>query len=137
MQSLITRPHLTSWYAIPVLILAGVLFNQHTIEIQVYDTYYLISNINFALAGSLLLLLIGFGYWLIGRIRKNLNPTLTTIHLLLTFGVLIGFTLPVTDHLVSSGWLIYSLAAFLIGELLYAINVFVALFFGTTDPPKL
>lgn len=128
METTLNKPYLTSWLTIPILILFGLLFNRHTIDIQLYDTYFVIANLHFVLAASLLLLLIGLGYWLINRRGKAPNRVLTAIHLLLTVGVLLLFAAPVSEiNMVLSAWFMWGVIALLLAQLLYLVNIFITL----------
>lgn len=129
MRALLSKPYLISWLMIPALVGLRLLFPQHTIDIQLYDTYYVIANQYFVLAGSVLLLVLGVGYWLVKRKRKTPNGILTLIHLLLTVGVLLLFILPVFDNnrLVSGEWIAFSIIALFVGQLTYVVNILAAL----------
>jgi heme/copper-type cytochrome/quinol oxidase subunit 1 len=121
----ISKPYLISWLAIPVLSLIGLLFRQHTLDIQLYDTYYVIGNTHVVLAGSVLLLVIGIGYWLIKWQSKTPNSLLVVLHLVLTISVLILCVLPAFggDNLVPSDWLVWLLFTFVLAQFIYLINI--------------
>jgi hypothetical protein len=129
MEISLTKPHLISWLAIPILILIGLLFRHHTLDVQLYDTYFVIANLHFALAGSALLLVIGMGYWLIGLSGKTPNLLLTLIHLSLTIGVLVVVALPLftTNSLAGTEWLFLMIMAFLLAQCAYTINIIITL----------
>ncbi len=102
MRTALNKPYLTSWLVIPVLVLIGLIFNQHTLDIQLHDTYFIVGNLQFVLAASLLLLLVGLGYWFINRLGKSPNRVLTVIHLLLTVGIVILFAVPIAENTLGS-----------------------------------
>ncbi|QDK78238.1 hypothetical protein EXU85_06355 [Spirosoma sp. KCTC 42546] len=124
----ISKPYLISWLAIPVLSLIGLLFRQHTVDVQLYDTYYVIGNTHVALAGSVVLLVIGAGYWLIDWQSKTPNSLLVVLHLLLTIGVLVLSVLPAFggDNLIPSDWLVWLLLTFVLAQFIYLINIVAA-----------
>ena len=128
MKTLLNKAYLTCWLTIPILILIGLLFNRHTIDIQLYDTYFIISNPHFILAASLLLLLIGLGYWLINRRGKFPDRVLIAVHLLLTVGVLLLFAVPMSQvNGVLSTWLTWGIVALLLAQFIYLINILTTL----------
>jgi heme/copper-type cytochrome/quinol oxidase subunit 1 len=129
MEISLNKPYLISWLAIPILVLIGLLFRQHTLDIQLYDTYFVVANLHFALAGSALLLIIGMGYWLVGLSGKTPNLVLTLVHLSLTIGVLVIVALPLfnTDSLASTEWLFLMIVAFLLAQCAYTINILITL----------
>ncbi|WP_461149538.1 hypothetical protein [Spirosoma pulveris] len=121
------KPYLISWLAIPILLLIGLLFRQHTVNVQLYDTYFVIANRHVALAGSALLLVLGFGYWLLQRTRKTPNGILTAFHLWLTIGVLLLLVLPIfsRNDLISTQWLFESIVVLLLGQCAYVANMLI------------
>ncbi|GAB3927323.1 hypothetical protein [Larkinella terrae] len=123
------KPYLISWLTSPAFVFTGLLFSQRTFDLQLYDTYFVISNPYFVLVGSAFLLAIGFGYWLVSLTGKTLNRTLTVTHLLLTIGVLILVELPLLDSntLAGTKWLALSVVVFLVGQCAYGINMVVTL----------
>lgn len=124
METALKKPYLTSWLAIPLLVLLSIVFSHHTVDIQLADTYYVIGNPQFAFVASLFLLLLGTGYWLISRKNKIPNRTLTVVHLLLTLAALVTFVLPLSN----SNGLVWDAMAFVLSQCLYILNLFMALF---------
>ena len=128
METALNKPYLASWLIIPILVLIGLVFNQHTIDIQLHDTYFVISNIHFVLSASLLLLLVGLGYWFIKRLGKSPNRVLTTVHLLLTVGVVMLFAVPIAENSMGlSALFVWSVVTLLVAQVLYLINIFLSL----------
>lgn len=123
-----SKPYVISWLAIPVLSLIGLLFRQHTLDIQLHDTYYVIANMHVVLAESVVLVLIGVGYWLIEWQSKKPNSLLVVLHLVLTIGILVLCVLPISgsDNLVPSDWLVWSLFTFVFAQFIYLINIVAA-----------
>lgn len=131
MKATLNKPYLICWLAIPLLILLGIVFIQHTTAIQLADTYYVIGKLYWALAASSLLLIIGAGYWLINR-KNTTNRTLTAIHLLLTLTALVTFTLPLSDS--PGHWLVWVAIVLVMSQVLYIINIFVTLLQQRSSP---
>lgn len=124
------KPHFVCWLAIPLLLLIGFLFSQHRLNVQLYDTYYVIANRQYAIAGSAILLIVGIGYWLLSLSGKTPNSILTGIHLFLTIGVLIQFAFPLFNNTTLAGaeWLFLCIVAFAAGQFAYATNILITLF---------
>jgi heme/copper-type cytochrome/quinol oxidase subunit 1 len=128
METALNKPYLTSWFIIPILILIGLVFNQHTIDIQLHDTYFVIGNLQVVLAASLLLLVVGLGYWFINRLGKSPNRVLTAMHLLLTVGVVTLFASPIAENSLGlSALFTWSVITLLLAQILYLANIFICL----------
>lgn len=129
MKSIINKPYLLSWLSIPLLIIIGLLFREHLLEIQLYDTYLVIANIYFVAVGSVLLLLIGIGYWLLSLNGKTPNPALSIIHITLTVIILILFALPLFsgDSLTNAELFSLSTLIFLTGQFIYVVNILITI----------
>lgn len=123
------KPYLISWLVVPLLILIGLLFSQHTVDVQLYDTYFVIANSHIVLAGAALLLVAGLGYWLVNLTGKTPNVALTAFHLLPTIGVLMLLALPVASDsaLMSAEWFFLLVLAFLAGQCAYIANILITL----------
>ncbi len=124
MKILPNKPYLISWLAIPLLVLVGLLFREHTLNVQFYDTYFVIANLHVALAGSILLLVVGMGYWLIGLSGKTTDPFVARSHLSLTIGGLVLVTSPLfsSDRLACTEWLFLVLLTLLLAQCAYIVN---------------
>jgi len=122
MKITLNRPHLISWLTMPVLILTGFLFSRHSVDIQLYNTYYVISNFHFTLVASELLFVFGMGYWLLSLTRKTPSRILSAIHLVPSIFVLFLIALP-TGSLVSAEWFLPVLIAFLLSQCAFAVNI--------------
>lgn len=123
------KPYLICWLIIPVLGLMGLLFHRHTVDVQLYDTYFVIANSHVALAGSAFLLVVGLGYWLICLTGKTPNIALTTIHLLPTIIVLMLLVMPLFGNgpFADTEWLPLGVLAFLLGQCAYVIVILLTL----------
>ncbi len=62
MQKILKKPFLLFWGIVPFLIILGVYKNQHTLDLNIYDTYYVISQYYGAIGFAFILSLIGLIY---------------------------------------------------------------------------
>lgn len=85
---MLTKPYRICWFAILLLILIGFIYRDTPLDIQLYDTYYIVGAFHFVLIGSIILFLVGFGYWLLDWQSKQPNKFLMVLHLAFTIGVL-------------------------------------------------
>lgn len=76
------KPHKIIWLAIPGLLLLTAIGRNSTIDIQLHDTYYVIFTWQVGLLWSLILMIIGWWYWLAKA--KELINWMTFTHVLLT-----------------------------------------------------
>jgi|GEM_PF-2721572 len=126
MDSVVRKPYQLIWLTIPALVLIGLIFRTHTVDIQLADTYYVISNLYFVLPGSVFMLVLGIGYWLMRR--QRLNPILIVLHILLTIAPFILIALPLpTGNQIMSNYLVWCVAGFMLGQCLFLINSTIAL----------
>tara|TARA_R110002072_G_scaffold72354_5_gene173061 strand:+ start:14578 stop:15009 length:432 start_codon:yes stop_codon:yes gene_type:complete len=56
------------------------------IDINIHDTYFVMSNYHFATMISILFGIIGLIYWIVKKVNGNLSKRLNLIHFALTFG---------------------------------------------------
>ena len=80
------KSHLIFFFAIPVIMIVGYLGNHRSIDFNIYDTYYVIGNLHFAILISIIFFSLGIGYWSITKWGLKLSRKLTWIHLGSTFG---------------------------------------------------
>ena len=59
---------------------------QGVIDINIHDTYYVISRRHLTILYSIAFGLIGFSYFIAEKVRVNLSYNLNLIHLIITFG---------------------------------------------------
>ncbi|KJD36532.1 hypothetical protein PW52_02455 [Tamlana sedimentorum] len=83
MNRLIEKPHLAFLYAIPVIMLIGILSNGSA-DFNIHATYFIIDHLYLAIAISMVFVIIGAGYWLMQKFK--LSKWLNRIHMILTFG---------------------------------------------------
>lgn len=86
MRKLVERPHLVFWWIIPVIMGFGFLNPQETLDINIYDTYYVIGYLPLAVLISFLFAIIGLGYWAVRKLQKRLFRRLNFIHMAFTIG---------------------------------------------------
>ena len=98
-MSLVDHPHKILWFAVPAILALSAVGLRKAIDLQVHDTYLIVGVPHFGVILSLLLLLAGGGYWLMGR--QELIRWLTATHVVLT--VLACITILVTGLLYQPG----------------------------------
>ncbi|MBL1219203.1 MAG: hypothetical protein D8M59_17130 [Planctomycetes bacterium] len=86
MIRIIEKPHLIFFVAIPIIILLGIFSGENLLDINLHDTYYIISFVEISYLISLLFLFIGLCYWVIFKFNKTLLISLSKIHILFTIG---------------------------------------------------
>ena len=79
------RFQLLFWFAIPVIIGIAAWHPNRALDIQMHDTYLVISAIHIGILWSAIFALIGFIYWVAIRLNMRLNYWLALIHFSLTF----------------------------------------------------
>jgi len=86
MNKLIEKPQLIFLFAIPIIMLIGILSGDAVLDINLHDTYYVIAWNQLALISSILFGIIGIGYWMMQKGNRKLSKSLNWIHFGLTFG---------------------------------------------------
>ena len=102
-------------------------------NINVLDTYFVFSQMSFAILISVLFGIIGLGYWIIQKTNRKLSKRLNLIHIMLTFGGIFliwilaqlfresGMDYAFNNNLTLA---IYSIALItILGQLIYPINL--------------
>ncbi|MDF1697574.1 MAG: hypothetical protein P1U56_17145 [Saprospiraceae bacterium] len=82
MKAITQNPYKIIWTTIPVLLLISFLSSNSTIDIQLHDTYIVLTPFDLAICCGLLLGVIGLLYWLT-RNRKKVD-WVTAIHCFLS-----------------------------------------------------
>jgi hypothetical protein len=121
-------PHIISWLAIPVIILVGLCFPYHTLDIQLHDTYYVVDNPHFTMAAALYLFVIGVVYWIIQKNGKRISHSLAFIHLVTTLTAIIALTVPIFGFTSQYVIVFGMLAAFLIAQFIFVGNIIASFF---------
>ena len=85
MNLLTKRPHIVYFVFAIIAFILG--FNANGgIDINIHDTYFVISNYHFATLISIIFGIIGLIYWIVKKMNGNLSKRLNLIHVTLTFG---------------------------------------------------
>ncbi|MEM9681522.1 MAG: hypothetical protein AAF901_14460 [Bacteroidota bacterium] len=143
MNVLYNKPHAFFWTSIPIIFAIGYPSNNESIDINIHDTYFVISNWHLALLIILGFAIIGCIYW--GLFKSNLRPIrwMTLAHLILTIDLFIfiwltllfdWFTYPDDFPLFDENRCQYkiifiSLLLIILGQLIFATNVLLTVFF--------
>lgn len=143
LNQLLSKPYSLCWLFAAIAILMGLGSGEENVDINIYDTYFVISSRFLGTLVAIILGGIGLGYWLMERLQKKLQPVLTGIHLVITIGgfVLIGlisFALSLTetfgelistDSIIVLEQIIYiTLALMLLVQTVYVINLLLSMF---------
>ena len=118
-----TSPYVLCWLSIPIFILLALLFGQDIMDFQLYDTYYIITVGQYAVALAILFLSFGMIYWLLEKAGKKPNYIFSLLHLATTILIL-------TIVAVPSFWIINPftlLVIFAVAQLAFIANVFFSL----------
>ncbi|WP_299215498.1 hypothetical protein [uncultured Aquimarina sp.] len=95
MNYIIYKPYIIFWSLIPIMLIYGFSFDEETLDINIHDTYFVISIAHLFNFLSLLFFGIGLTYYAIHKLNKKRQPLLTYIHLIGTLGgILILALLP-------------------------------------------
>lgn len=120
-------PYALCWLSIPFILLPGLLFGQHTLDFQLYDTYYVIAISQYVIAVAILIWVFGVIYWTVNKTGKKLNYMLSFLHLATTILILTIIALPscrVTNSFETSFAI---LAVFTTSQIACLANVFLSL----------
>lgn len=138
------QSHLLFWVFAPLLLFFGVLeIGGSALDINVHDTYFVISNLHLCILISIYFGIVGLIYWWLKRRKRKLNKWLKLFHIIITIGgVLLLF--PLVYYLFNSIQSSYAvnlekyyylnLIIFVIsilvlfGQLLFLINVLLGVF---------
>ena len=107
MNLLTKRPHIIFLVFAVITFILG--FNANGgIDINIHDTYFVMSNYHFATLISILFGIIGLIYWIVKKTNGNLSKRLNLIHVALTFGGI---------------FLILILNVVIFGQIIFPINI--------------
>jgi hypothetical protein len=131
------------WIFAALALIIGLGAGDDLVDINIYDTYYLISSRFLGTLVTIALAVMGLGYYLMARFQKKLISWLTGIHLFLTLGgiVLIGlvcFVLSLTEsfgELISTDAMVLleniillSIVVVIMAQPIYVINLLLGMF---------
>ncbi|AOW19396.1 hypothetical protein [Urechidicola croceus] len=122
MKKLINKPYLVFWAFSIISILLGIFKGDKTIDINIYDTYFVFLSRDFGLLIAILFSIMGFGYWVVLKTNHKLLKSLTAIHLVIT-------TIGIAIILISSVFLQSSIG---IGSENYEKKVIIAIYILNT-----
>ena len=133
------QPHQLFFASIPLICLLATTLPTKTVDLQIHDTYIVFALIHLAIPTSMILAGIGVLYWLYRH--KNTTDWMTLFHTFMTILPIllffIWFGLPIEDattNYIEGGaitryWLyLISLLLFLLGQILFVVNLLIALF---------
>lgn len=83
MKKIITKPHLFFFGLVPICILFSFLTDDKTLDINIYDTYLVITYFHFHLFSATFFAMIGLNYYALHWAEKPPKKGLTTVHILL------------------------------------------------------
>ena len=90
MNKLIQKPHLPFFFTALVVLIFGLkskqLLEGQMLDINIKDSYFVISNLHLAIGVSMLFIAIGSIYWLMQKVNKPLSKWMTVMHLWITLG---------------------------------------------------
>lgn len=93
MNKVITRPYLFFFGLVPICILFSFLIGDKTLDINIYDTYLVITYFHFHLFSATYFAMIGLNYFALHWAEKPPKKGLTIVHLLLQIvAILLIFT---------------------------------------------
>lgn len=134
MNKIIDKPHLIFWISIPIIIIVGLSYGGSTLDINVYDTYFIISQLYISYLISIFFGLIGFGYWMMIKCKRRLTKGLSILHIVSTIGGVLGILispLVFSNITMKIGMLdmilMILILILLLGQVFYLLNVCIGL----------
>ncbi|RZS91900.1 hypothetical protein [Aquimarina brevivitae] len=137
MKKVIKYPYLIFLLPVPLILLFGYWFGNNTLDLNIHDTYYVISYWHIAKMISLFFGILGVLYWIFKVLKINLLQALILIHIYITWiGSVLILLLGLFNHSVINeyifpsglalGSLILTLVI-LIAQVFFALNVIISL----------
>lgn len=143
MTKLFDKAYLIFLLAIPLILLVGFLDRDSNLDVNAYDTYYIISYWHSALWTSIVFGIIGVGYWLMQKAGNELSKWMTWAHIALTFGgMLVVWILSTFYQAEAIGYefkssltIMTSLSVLVLvfGQLIFPVNLILGLLKRETD----
>ncbi len=142
MKKLFLKPYLIFWLLIPVLLIIGAVSEEKMLDFNIGYNYFVISRLHFSILLSLVMAILGLGYWLMHFAKRRLNGWLTGLHtgftlggmfLIWLFSLFLRNSQPSTflaDYEYNEKWYAAMLVLgflILVGQLLYVINLLIGL----------
>ncbi len=137
-----TKPHIFFWLSILFMVIIGLTDTIEGMDINIYDTYFVISDWHLLLIICLYFAILGLIYWAV--IKSGLKPIgwMTVTHLILTIDTLFFIWLiSVFDWFTYSGpesvhiqgrqvmIMVYCLGLFILGQVIFILNTLITLIF--------
>ncbi|TCI90758.1 hypothetical protein [Tenacibaculum sp. M341] len=141
MKKKILKPYVFVLILIIVTLLFGVYNKEEVIDINIHDTYFVFEGFYFSIFISLIIGLLSLGYWFILKSNRKINSWLTYLHISLTvlggllyykgvismYADIINLAKHHESFEISSIYITVGFFTFLLAQLLYLINLFIAL----------
>jgi cytochrome c oxidase subunit 1 len=89
MNQVFDKPQLIFFSLIPIIILSGLLSGGSALDLNIHNTYFVISYFHLAVLISILFGLFGLGYWFVDLANFKLNKRLNIAHIISMFGSLV------------------------------------------------
>lgn len=136
------------WIVSILIVIIGLIKNisveNDVLDINIHDTYFVISNLDLTLFLSFLYFLNGFGYWIVQKkLKRNLIKSLTIIHSIILIGGFLSYWLvlgysklfikspfPLFDdyEIINKTLVIIASLIVAIGIPIYSINLMIGIF---------
>lgn len=129
-EKLFAKPYLYFWLSIPILTLYGLVNGEGTINIDFRDTLFIIQNSKLILILAIAFSIIGFWYWLMQKLKRQLILWMTIIHLIVTIdGIIIAFLLEhfFNDYKINSIKAIVVILIFAV-QVIFPLNLILSFF---------
>ncbi len=139
-NKIITKPHLFFWIPIPILLIIGLLLGlDEKLDINVHDTYFVFRIIELCILISLVLGIIGLGYWIVLKANRTLSKWLNILHIFLTYSsIFCIWFIPLIqtkfgeygfmDIITYSVFIVLFILSLILAQFLYVLNLILAFF---------
>jgi heme/copper-type cytochrome/quinol oxidase subunit 1 len=82
MNIILEKAYIILWIIIPVILIFGLINSEKTIDVNIYDTYYVVNTFHFAIFLSTYFTILGLVYFGINYCSLELNKKFTNIHVI-------------------------------------------------------
>ena len=90
MKFFLTKSYKLFWVLIPLVFMYGLFNKEHSLMLNIHDTYFVINHLDFAGLIVIFFGLFGLAYWLMDIFNKKLISWMTAYHVFISiFGLLI------------------------------------------------
>ncbi|KZS40876.1 hypothetical protein AWE51_24700 [Aquimarina aggregata] len=87
MKLILHKPYIILWALIPIMLIYGFSLGDTTLDLNIHDTYYVISKVQIWYGIAHLFAIYGILYWIFINFNRKMINSLTSIHL---FSTIIG-----------------------------------------------